>query len=301
MKVLGIDTSNYTTSVAVFDGADMKMNKILLDSGDMPGLRQRDALFQHTKNLPLLFEKAEKGPYAAVGASDRPRNVEGSYMPCFLAGVSAASSAAAASGAPIYRFSHQEGHIAAALYSIGRRDLFEEGKAFYAFHLSGGTTELLKVVSRGDGFDAEIVAATADISAGQVLDRVGVALGYGFPAGAAVDKAALSSDKSDYLKCFGRGRFNFSGVENKAAEMIKRGAPEADVARYAVLSVAYAVKEALSRITETVIMSGGVSSSEILRKVLKEKENVLFAAPGYSADNAAGIAILTYLKAKKEK
>ena len=222
-------------------------------------------------------------------------------MPCFLAGVSAACSAAASSGSPLYRFSHQEGHIAAALYSIGRVDLFEEGRAFYAFHLSGGTTELLKVVSRGDGFDAEIVAATADISAGQTLDRVGVALGYGFPAGAVVDKAALSSDKSDYLKCFGSGRFNFSGVENKAAEMIKRGAPEADVARYAVLSVAYAVKEALSRITETVIMSGGVSSSKILRDVLKEKENVLFAAPGYSADNAAGIAFLTYLKAKKEK
>ena len=91
----GIDTSNYTTSVAVFDGEHIIQNKKLLTvkKGER-GLRQSDALFQHTVNLPVLISKLKSeigdADIEAFGVSNRPRNIEGSYMPCFLAGESAA-------------------------------------------------------------------------------------------------------------------------------------------------------------------------------------------------------------------
>ena len=88
MSVLALDTSNYTTSAAVFDGREGENVGQLLQvrPGEL-GLRQSDALFQHVKQLPQLMEQlASQGRLEniqAVGASTRPRAVEGSYMPCF--------------------------------------------------------------------------------------------------------------------------------------------------------------------------------------------------------------------------
>ena len=89
---LGIDTSNYTTSVAVYDSEANKVyqtKKLLpVKQGEL-GLRQSDAVFHHTKQLPdmveLLFAEHDFAP-EAVSVSVRPRNIEGSYMPCFLCG-----------------------------------------------------------------------------------------------------------------------------------------------------------------------------------------------------------------------
>ena len=120
--VLGFDTSNYTTSIAVYDGVQGQNSSRLLDvrPGEL-GLRQSDALFAHVKRLPeladALFASVEHGSIDAIGVSTRPRAVEGSYMPCFLAGVATAQTMASALGVPCYAFSHQQGHIAAALWS----------------------------------------------------------------------------------------------------------------------------------------------------------------------------------------
>ncbi len=301
MKYLGIDTSNYTTSLAVFNSETKELftQKKMLDAGTGLGLRQSEAHFNHTKNLPSLFESIEKGPYGAVGVSSRPRNVDGSYMPCFLSGVSAAGAAAASSSAPLHLFSHQEGHVAAAIFGAGREDLFEKGKSFYAFHLSGGTTELLKVTSNGAGFLVEIISETHDISAGQALDRTGNLLGFSFPSGKEIDRLSFESNKNAHLRCYKNGGFNFSGLENKVRKMIEDGESFADTARYAMVSVANAVKAAIEDKTDgTVIMSGGVTSSRLLREALSDKKEIYFAPAELSADNAAGIAILTSLKEK---
>ena len=104
---LGIDTSNYTTSVAAFDGRDGVNRSRLLDvAPGQLGLRQSDALFSHVKRLPVLMEQlfsaVSPGEIQAVAVSTRPRAVEGSYMPCFLAGVAVAKSLAAALGVPCH-------------------------------------------------------------------------------------------------------------------------------------------------------------------------------------------------------
>ena len=184
MRVLGIDTSNYTTSAAVFDGAAGENAGKLLEvrPGEL-GLRQSDALFQHVKALPERFETLRAGGWlegiAAVGASTRPRAVEGSYMPCFLAGESQGRTLAAALGVPFFACSHQQGHIAAAAWSAGRLDLLD--RPVLAWHLSGGTTELLHVEPDGVNVRATLLGGTSDISAGQLIDRTGVLLGLDFP------------------------------------------------------------------------------------------------------------------------
>ena len=149
---LGIDTSNYTTSAAVLDASGEVLanaKRPLPVEAGARGLRQSEAVFAHIKNLPSLMQEIapvlEGGSLLAIGVSEAPRRAEGSYMPCFLSGVAAAETAAASAGVPLYRFSHQCGHLAAAILSSGRHDLFE--RPFGAFHVSGGTTEVLHVSS----------------------------------------------------------------------------------------------------------------------------------------------------------
>ena len=175
MLTLGFDTSNYATSLAVFD-TDAKevvcaKKKFLPVKEGQRGLRQSEALFHHTAALPgLLQELAGETPLArvaAIGVSEKPRPAEGSYMPCFLAGVNAASAAACVHGVPLVRTTHQQGHVAAALYASGRWQLF--GTSALVFHISGGTTDLLLC----NGVTVQQTLGTSlDLYAGQAVDRV---------------------------------------------------------------------------------------------------------------------------------
>ena len=217
---VGFDTSNYTTSIAVCgeDGSVIaNLKRPLPVAEGQRGLRQSDAVFAHIKNIPELTRElaeviADLEPIA-VGVSVRPRDVEGSYMPCFLAGIAAANSFAAARGIPIYEFSHQSGHIAAALCSAGRLDMLGRNR-FLAFHVSGGTTEALLVSADNGSFSEELVAYTADINAGQAIDRVGVEMGLKFPCGAELER--LAAEYQGKIKkhkiCVNNGICNLSGA-----------------------------------------------------------------------------------------
>ena len=274
------------------------------------GLRQSDALFQHVKRLPMLFENL-KGQgllsnIQAVGASTRPRAVEGSYMPCFLAGTSQGQCLADTLGVPFYAHSHQQGHLAAAAWSAGHLELLD--RPFLAWHLSGGTTELLKVEPDGYSVQAEIVGGTQDISAGQLIDRTGVLLGLQFPAGKALD--ALYEQGSGKNRGFkvklNDLTFSLSGMENKVKQMAERGESKEEIARFALdtvcMTVVNATKEAQKRWPGLpVLCSGGVASNTQLRQTMTEKCGAVFAEPKYSTDNAMGTAILTWRAMERER
>ncbi|MGN0507972.1 MAG: hypothetical protein ACI4GX_01955 [Ruminococcus sp.] len=190
---LGIDTSNYTTSTAIFNsktGEMLQQKKLLPVKHGRLGLRQSDAVFHHTVQLHSLFSELVKdidvNQIAAIGVSTKPRPIDGSYMPCFTVGENTAKILSSALRIPLFSFSHQEGHISAALYSAKRDDLFSEN--FIAFHVSGGTTEAVLANGKGDSFSAELVASSLDLHAGQAVDRVGVMLGLDFPCGAELEK-----------------------------------------------------------------------------------------------------------------
>ena len=305
MPVLGLDTSNYTTSAAVFDGEGGRNQGRLLEvrPGEL-GLRQSDALFQHVKHLPEVVSVlvGEEGPGAiqAVGASTRPRAVEGSYMPCFLAGASQGQVLSQVLGVPFYAFSHQQGHLAAAAWSAGRLDLLD--RPFLAWHLSGGTTELLRVEPEEDGVAvrAEILGGTSDISAGQLIDRTGVLLGLPFPAGKGVEKLSRQAQKREYYKVKVNGlTFSLSGMENKVRQMVQRGEEPAEIAWFAQETVCRVVQACTKAAMEVypglpVLCSGGVASNGRLKELLRQNCGALFAQPQFSTDNAMGTAILTW-------
>lgn len=297
---LGIDTSNYTTSLAAVraDGGEIySVRKLLATPDKQVGLRQSDAHFLHTQNLPELAmslrEKMGKDArIVSVGVSTRPRSVEGSYMPCFLAGVAAAHTAAMAAGATLFETSHQEGHIAAALY--GCPD-FPVEQPFYSLHLSGGTMELLRVLPRPAGFETSLAAATLDVTAGQLIDRVGVAMGLSFPCGKAMDELALCGKRK-----FTPGRIslketgiNLSGLENRAKAYLQAGESKEDVSFFLFSELARAILALYESGAEALplLLCGGVSSSTFLKNALK-KDAFYFTDPALATDNAVGVALL---------
>ena len=303
MTALGIDTSNYTTSAAKYNGSAVTENRrrLLPVPAGAKGLRQSDAVFHHTRQLPGLLTALLPDPdLAAIGVSVSPRQDPDSYMPCFLTGKGMGEVLGAALGVPVHPFSHQQGHIAAALYSAGKLDLLE--REFLAFHVSGGTTEALLVSPGGAaGPDAKLAARSLDLKAGQAVDRVGVALGLPFPCGPALERLALAWREPVKVRPSMRGAdCSLSGVENQCLALIKAGHPKEEAARFCLEAITAALLEMCRVLLREhpglpVLFSGGVCGDSILRDRLSERFGAYFAAPEFSADNAAGVAILACL------
>lgn len=301
---LGIDTSNYTTSVAVYDDVNNKVisrKKLLPVKVGEKGIRQSDAVFHHTVQLPQLINDLVsefKGKISSVGVSIKPCNEDGSYMPCFLTGVSVAEAVSSFMNIPLYRFSHQDGHIAAALYSSDKLDLINE--EFFAFHISGGTSQVLKVSPYDKYFKTEIISDSLDLKAGQAIDRIGIMLGLKFPCGPELEKLALKSTLNlKNEKVFRRdGKFSLSGVENKCKKMFDDGKSPEDIAFYCINYIRSALDDTVIEIISKygefpLIFSGGVMSNSIIRNDFMNRYNAYFAEPQYSSDNACGVAILS--------
>lgn len=303
MITLGIDTSNYTTSVALYDsetGEMRSMRRLLKVKEGELGLRQSDAVFQHTLALPellgALFKENGKTP-DAVGVSVAPCDFEGSYMPCFMAGKGVADGIGAALHIPVRYFSHQAGHIAAVLWDANRLDLMD--KAFLAFHISGGTTDAV-LVNPGKNTPFEITkqCGSLDLKAGQAIDRVGLMLGLSFPAGRALDELSLKSEKEFHLRPYIKdGSCSLSGVENQCRRMIERGEKPEDAAKYCIDYITMAIEGMAQNLRRLypglgMVFSGGVSSNTLMRRRLQNKFDAVFSLNGFASDNAAGIAYL---------
>ncbi len=330
--VLAIDTSNYTTSAAcstpdsgyVSGGFLIRQEKnpLSVKQGER-GLRQSDALFAHTVNLPKVIERLlskmpEDAQIEAIGYSAVPRRIEGSYMPCFLAGEAVARSLSAAMKVPLYAFSHQEGHIAAAAYSAQYDPMTEsaDGEAalsdpsvflspFLAFHVSGGTTDVLHVVPANGRYEITQLGTSLDLHAGQAIDRIGVMLGLDFPCGPALEalakqfKGHIESPKVSVIGC----DCNLSGLENMAQKLLRQGTSHEEIAAFTFVFL----EKTLKKMTENalkqyphlpVLYSGGVMSNHYMRRGLRllcrsNRSEAYFAAPCFSADNAVGISMLT--------
>ena len=304
MAVIGIDTSNYTTSIAFLAGEQGEnCGKLLpVKQGEL-GLRQSDAVFAHIKGLPelsgRLFSHIEGKTVTAVGVSTRPRAVEGSYMPCFLVGYSHAKLLSDAFHVPLVEVSHQQGHIAAALWSAGRLEMMDA--PFLSWHLSGGTTELLLVEPEGKNVCCTKIGGTTDISAGQLIDRTGNTFGLRFPSGKEIDRLSRESDCKERFKVKLNGlTFSFSGLENKMHAFYAATGSPADTAKYVLNCVCSCIvsvtREALKQYPGfPVVFSGGVASNAQLRQSCRDFEAV-FSPPEFSTDNAMGIAVLTWLQ-----
>ena len=302
MSVIGFDTSNYTTSIAYFDGKDgVNCSRLLpVKQGEL-GLRQSDAVFHHTKGLPelsgRLFSNVDVGEITAVGVSTRPRAVDGSYMPCFMVGYSHAKLLADFLHVPLIECSHQQGHVAASLWSAEHLELMDQ--PHLAWHLSGGTTELLLVEPEGMNVKCTRIGGTTDISAGQLIDRTGQLLELPFPSGKYLDALSAQAVGKEVfrVKCPGM-EFSLSGVQNKVQQFHAKNGEPAETAAFALRCVSNAVYQATANALKVypglkVVFSGGVASNSMLRKEM-QSINPIFSEPQYSTDNAMGVAVLAY-------
>ena len=310
---IGIDTSNYTTSVAVANErgdivANLKAPLPVKEGGR--GLRQSDAVFAHTKNLPLLLDRLRDSIKAlrpvAVCYSQKPRNAKDSYMPCFLSGAVAAHAIAAALDIPIYTCSHQEGHVMAALYGAGALEALSD-KPFGAFHVSGGTTEALFVTPAEDALDIRLLGGSADLHAGQAIDRIGVAMGLPFPCGPHLE--ALANENTKKIPkpriCVSELTCHLSGLENLALKLLADTGDKPLVAAYVLRFISDTLFAMAKHVREKnpdlpLVFGGGVMSNRIIAAELTAKlgRDVYFSTPAFSADNAAGVALLCCKKAK---
>ena len=308
---LGIDTSNYTTSAALYNPNTNSIfqSKLLLPVKDgQLGLRQSDAVFHHTKQLPIVIKKLFDGKafeIDAIGVSTKPRNVERSYMPCFLCGEGFADCLGSINNINVYKTSHQVGHILAALFSADKLEFIN--KRFLAFHVSGGTTDCLLVEPDNDNIiKITEIGTSLDLKAGQAIDRVGVMLGLRFPCGRELESLAENSDMKYNIKPVIKGLdCCLSGIENKCEKMLKDGENHADIAKYC-LSYIYSIirgmtKQALNKYGKDLpfVYAGGVMSNKFIRRCIEDEFNAFFAEPEFSCDNAVGTAIYAYLKSKE--
>lgn len=314
MRVLGIDTSNYTTSCALLDTECMEIlqqKQLLPVPVGQAGLRQSDAVFHHVRQLPMLMEQLFSGSDGAaadaVGVSTQPRSEEGSYMPCFLVGQGTARILSATSGAPLYETSHQMGHILAALYSADRLSWCEAGHSpFLAFHVSGGTTDcVLCTPDRERVLRITPIAQSLDLKAGQAVDRVGLMLGLEFPCGIALEALAMQSHSRKHAKItLKNGCCSLSGLQNQCETMHQKGEAAEDIARYCLNTIAAAISEMTKAAAEctgqtAVLYAGGVMSDVLIQNQLAALPyETAFAKPAFSCDNAAGVAIYAALQEK---
>lgn len=313
-EFLGIDTSNYTTSAAVYisdENRIVQSKKLLPVKEGALGLRQSDAVFQHTKQLPdvidELFSSEEFGKFSAVSASARPRNLEGSYMPCFLCGEGFARCFSAVENIPLYTTSHQIGHILAALFSADKLDYVKQ--PFVAFHVSGGTTDCLMCrPDKKNILNVTEICSSLDLNGGQAVDRVGLMLGLKFPCGSELERLAANAEKHMKIKpVLKNGNCCLSGVENQCRTMLEQGESRENIAAYCldfiagtiIAMTAYAIEKS-GRLP--LVYAGGVMSDKFIRdKIISQYNEAVFAEPRYSCDNAAGTAIFAYLKWSEEK
>lgn len=305
--IIGIDTSNYTTSLAI-----MNLNKELIVDNrkllsvkkGMVGLRQSEALFQHIKELPsvseIFSELNTTMNIIAISCATKPRPVEDSYMPVFLASASIGRTMSNLLRLPFYEFSHQEGHIKAGLWSLG----LELDNPFIALHISGGTTEVLRVIPQMKGFNIEVIGGTSDISAGQFIDRVGVKLNFNFPAGKHMDNFLQGKDVRDINipVSIKNNLLSFSGPETYVYKEIEKGLNKSDI----IYSIFWAIGRSLHRLTrdlavkydcKDILVVGGVASNRIIKNYFEkafksEGFNIYFGVDNYCSDNAVGIAAL---------
>jgi N6-L-threonylcarbamoyladenine synthase len=314
---LGLDTSCYSTSIALVDAESNLLfeRRILLPvASGATGLRQSQAFFYHHKNLPILMQALSKEidfplpqRLAGIAVSAKPCQQEASYMPVFLAGTELGQNLSAVLGVPLIETTHQEGHLMAALWSAQ----LEARLPFLAFHLSGGTTDLIKVeelvYQPVFSFKYHTVLQTSDIPAGQLVDRVGVDLGLDFPAGPALERLAATIGEttpprnSIPTSCC-QESLSFSGAETRAKQLLAAGVPRAELARTIEHCVAGTLEKAISFHEipgGDIIFMGGVAGNQYIRQRLQHRLNKRgstmqchFASSQYSSDNAVGVALI---------
>ena len=174
--------------------------------------------------------------------------------------------------------------------------------------MSGGTQDVLSCTWEGEFMEIKTLMDSRDITAGQFIDRIGVALGLHFPCGKELEKLALDGRHIYHIpRSSVKGSFSFSGPETKVQRDIASGQyNKEDIAEGVLEHIGKALDNELSAYPfqndRPFIAVGGVMSNRYLRNRVEEilgKKGIkaYFADITASSDNATGNAFGAYMLA----
>jgi N6-L-threonylcarbamoyladenine synthase len=312
---LGLDTSAYTTSLALVDQDENLIYDwriaLPVKEGQL-GLRQSEAVFEHIRNMPLLWSECQaefkSTAIKAIAVSDRPRPLEQSYMPVFKVGEAFGLFLAQTMGLKYFCSSHQEGHIMAGLWSAAAKR-----GPYLVVQISGGTTEIVMAEENPCGWLLiELVGGAADLNAGQFVDRIGQKLKLPFPAGLHLELLARKAegDLPRLPLAVKNAEISFSGPASEAERLLERGFRPENMARAVEICIADSISAAVANVWDEeknyagLLVVGGVSANALIRNRISSffrGKAVYFAEASYGGDNAVGQAIIACRRLQEQK
>ncbi|MDO3408586.1 tRNA (adenosine(37)-N6)-threonylcarbamoyltransferase complex transferase subunit TsaD [Saccharibacillus sp. CPCC 101409] len=313
--ILAVETSCDETSVAIVkDGQEVLVNLVASQiethkafGGVVPEVASR----QHVECITLLMQQAieESGlapdRLSAIAVTEGP-----GLVGALLVGIMAAKALAFALDKPLIGTHHIAGHIYA------NRLIAEIEYPAIALVVSGGHTEIVRMESEGR---FEVVGRTRDDAVGEAYDKVARALGFPYPGGPHVDRAAQASETVVPLPRVwleeGSYDFSLSGLKSAVLNLVNQSrmkGEEVDTGGIArgfqesvvEVLVGKAVRAMRQYGAKQLLLCGGVAANGGLRAELTarcEAEDIELLIPPmkYCTDNAAMIGAAAYVKWKR--
>ncbi len=312
MLILGIESSCDETAASVSENGTKILSSVISTQieehrkygGVVPEIASR----RHCENILGVV----KGALSEAGKTlDEIDAVAVTYAPgligALLVGVNFAKGLAMASGKPLVPVHHLSGHIAANY--IAHPDL---KPPYLCLVASGGHSHIVEVL---DYTKFRIVGRTRDDAAGECFDKCARAMGFPYPGGVHVDKAAQEGKRGEYVlprpKVTGcEYDFSFSGLKTAVINLLHNASQKGTDINHNNLCAELqgTISEILCEKTiaaakmlgyKNIAVAGGVSSNSGVRNAFEtacEKEGLKLYLPPLSlcGDNGAMIACQGY-------
>ena len=310
-RILGIETSCDETAASVVENGRFIRSSIVASQAaqhaQYGGVFPEAASRMHVESIFAVVEQALSQAHAGLEAIDAVAVTRGPGLAgSLVVGMNMAKGLALASALPLIGINHLEAH----LYSIWLVESEPEPQfPLLALIVSGGHTEL---VLMQDHLKYRRLGGTLDDAAGEAFDKVARLLGLAYPGGPAVQAAADNGDPSAFkfprAWLEGTWDFSFSGLKTAVLREVRKrqpnleagvdaprpGLPIADyAASFQAAVVEVLVGKTLAAAKEfkanEILVAGGVSANQSLRKAFQEQAEIVVRTPPLElcTDNAA--------------
>ena len=311
MKILAIESSCDETACAVVEDGRKIVSSVIatqidehkLYGGVVPEIASR----RHCENIVGVCDEALE---LAEMRLDECDGVAVTYAPgligALLVGVNFAKGIAMAIKKPLIPVHHIKGHIAANYIAHPELE-----PPYICLVASGGHSHIIKV---NDYTDFETIGRTLDDAAGEAFDKAARSMGFPYPGGVHVDKAAKLGDRKRYKLPVPRTEnpydFSFSGLKTAVINLVHNAEQKGEVIDANDLAASFQhtvcdiltsrfIKAAVDNGYKTVALAGGVAANSGLREMLEQRAQEhgmkLYVPPvSLCGDNAAMIGSQGY-------
>lgn len=298
--ILAVETSCDETAVAILRGATLLASEVasqIAEHNEFGGVVPEVASRNHLRHAPVLLERALVGAGLTIDKIDAFAATSGPGLAsALMVGASLAKALALAGNKPYLGVNHLEGHLLSPFFGG------DTIPAHVGLIVSGGHTMTVHV---REVTDYRIVGRTVDDAAGEAFDKVAKILGFPYPGGPEIERAATGGNPKRYDLPRSMPRsddFSFSGLKTAVRYLLPtlQGDFRADLcASFQAAVVDVLANKTISAAKDSevslVTLSGGVSCNKALRRAMTERcqragLELRMAEAQLCTDNAAMIA-----------